>query len=146
VAKTTKSYNFFIGELNAIMTSQISIKQKKKEVMEWLSPGNASARHDEFSLKRVPGSGRWVVESREFKDWVKASPQVLIGLGNGSVLSMYRELMTRGYWKIIHCVRVHLIGIVNVIVLASLTNSKLIRIVDSHLFISTTMKNPIQER
>jgi hypothetical protein len=104
VVRMTKSYNFFIGDLNAIMTSQISIKQRKREVMEWLSPGNATARHDEFSLKRVPGSGRWFVESREFKDWVMASPQVLLGLGNGSVPSMIRELMSRGHWKVIHCV------------------------------------------
>jgi hypothetical protein len=91
VDSATQSYNTFIGDLNAIMVAHFLTeakkkeeKEKKKEVMEWLSVGIPASRHDGFSRTRVTGSGTWFVESKEFKDWVTGATQVLIGSGSGS--------------------------------------------------------------
>jgi hypothetical protein len=60
-------------------------KEYRKDVMEWLSVGiPAESRHDGFSRARIADSGTWFVQSREFKDWVKGTTQVLIGSGSGS--------------------------------------------------------------
>ena len=81
----TKAYNAFIVDLNALMMSQFLAKEKKKEILSWLSSKNSWSRHNEFSQKRVSGSGTWFVESEEFKDWTKGtSEHVLIGWGNGT--------------------------------------------------------------
>jgi hypothetical protein len=87
VQSATESYNTFIGDLNAIMIGYLVAKEKKKEVMEWLSVGIPASRHDGFSKTRVVGSGSWFVESREFKEWVTGDIQVLIGSGSGSIPS-----------------------------------------------------------
>jgi hypothetical protein len=87
VDSATQSYNAFIGDLNAIMVAQFLAKEKKKEVIEWLSVGIPASRHDGFSKARVAGSGSWFVESGEFKDWVTGTSQVLIGSGSGSTPS-----------------------------------------------------------
>jgi len=85
VDNATKVYNAFIGDLNALMMSQFLAKEKKKEILNWLSSKNSWSRHNEFSQKRVSGSGTWFVESEEFMDWTKGtSEHVLIGWGNGT--------------------------------------------------------------
>ena len=46
--------------------------EKRKKILEWLSPVNFSARHEELRQGRVSGSGKWFLESKEFTSWVDA--------------------------------------------------------------------------
>lgn len=46
--------------------------EKRKRILEWLSPISFSTRHHELRKARVPGSGKWLLESKEFTSWVDA--------------------------------------------------------------------------
>jgi hypothetical protein len=103
VENATQSYNTFISELIAILSAYCLVQAKKKDVMEWISVGIPTSRHDGFSKLRVDGSGTWFVESEEFKDWVKGVTQVLIGSGSGSTRQVsYSNI--RGCWKVLYYV------------------------------------------
>jgi hypothetical protein len=83
VNTSSQDYNSFVADLIAILIIQLHVKEKKKDILNWLSSRNSSSRHENFSKMRESDSGTWLVESLEFKEWVSGSSQVLIGSGNG---------------------------------------------------------------
>ena len=44
--------------------------EKRKKVLEWISPIDFSSQHEKLRSVRVSDSGRWFLESTEFIDWV----------------------------------------------------------------------------
>ncbi|KAK6540680.1 hypothetical protein TWF694_008073 [Orbilia ellipsospora] len=46
---------------------------KHHEILEWLSPGNVSPRHNTVTMARQAGTGKWFLTQREFSKWSKCS-------------------------------------------------------------------------
>lgn len=92
VDSATKSYSMFIsGNLATLMISDYVAKEKKKEIREWLSSRKLEIRHEKFHKDRIAGSGKWFLETGEFKNWMANTLQVLIGSGDGITQSITRN-------------------------------------------------------
>ncbi len=44
------------------------------QALEWLSPIDPSARHDEIRASRVLGTCEWILDNSEFRKWSQLSP------------------------------------------------------------------------
>jgi hypothetical protein len=42
---------------------------ERKAVLEWLTPINYGPQHSDFLTRRQPGTGQWLLDSDEFKNW-----------------------------------------------------------------------------
>jgi hypothetical protein len=57
---------------------QIEI-EKREKILEWLSPGSFTTKHEQLRKTRVEGTGQWFLDSDEFRHWVNgAAPQTLL--------------------------------------------------------------------
>jgi hypothetical protein len=45
-------------------------REKRKRILEWLSPISFSTRHHELRKARTPGCGTWFLKTKEFPTWV----------------------------------------------------------------------------
>jgi hypothetical protein len=53
------------------------IAQLRREIIEWLSPLNFLKTQIDVLNRRQTGTGQWLLESAEFKDWVSGSGTTL---------------------------------------------------------------------
>jgi len=55
------------------MLGDLGKKQKRQNILEWLSPGDYWQRHNNFRARYVPGIGNWLLESNRFKIWTSGT-------------------------------------------------------------------------
>ncbi|KAI5839953.1 hypothetical protein DFP73DRAFT_500816, partial [Morchella snyderi] len=48
-------------------------KRKRKEVLDWLYPGDPDAKHTDISNRRQEGTGEWLLSSPEMQSWIMGS-------------------------------------------------------------------------
>lgn len=51
---------------------------KSKEdhkILSWLSDSNYSSQHNDFLSRRQQGTGQWLLESKEYQDWLSTAKQ-----------------------------------------------------------------------
>jgi len=51
--------------------------EERKAILDWLTPIDFAPQQSDFINRRQPGTGQWLLESAEFKAWVKAEKQTL---------------------------------------------------------------------
>ncbi|UKZ81806.1 hypothetical protein TrVFT333_009580 [Trichoderma virens FT-333] len=55
--------------------------QKHEKILEWLSPFDYGAEHSDVLKRRHPGTGQWLLDSAEFKQFIETNKQVLFCFG-----------------------------------------------------------------
>ena len=87
VQNALQQYNVTLQNLVAVQSlkdqTESNLKQKKDDVKKWLSSTNNWEAHRKQRENRVPNTGLWFVNQREFRDWINGIDQVLIGHGDG---------------------------------------------------------------
>ncbi|KAE8442846.1 hypothetical protein EG329_002588, partial [Mollisiaceae sp. DMI_Dod_QoI] len=53
------------------------VSREGRAILDWLSPTNYASRQHHFISQRQEGTGLWLLNSTEFKTWVKANNQTL---------------------------------------------------------------------
>ncbi len=51
----------------------------RQRILDWLMPADYDRKQQEFARIRVPGTGEWLLDRKEYQDWLKrgSSPAVL---------------------------------------------------------------------
>jgi Cdc6-like AAA superfamily ATPase len=47
------------------------------EILDWLTPVNYGPQHSDYFNRRQPGTGQWLLETNEFRQWVDGQKQTL---------------------------------------------------------------------
>jgi hypothetical protein len=64
---------------------ELKIQAKKRvDMLNWLSSMDFKSKHDEIKSKRVKDSGKWLLETEKFLDWMKESSSMLYCKGPGT--------------------------------------------------------------
>lgn len=53
-------------------------QQEREAALEWLSPLNFAPQQSDLSSRRQEGTGLWLLESQEFKDWKSKARETLV--------------------------------------------------------------------
>ncbi len=75
--------------------------QEQQAILDWLTPVDYAPQQNDFLKQRQAGTGRWLLDSAEFKSWVKTKKQTLFcpgipGAGKTILTSIaVEELSTR---------------------------------------------------
>jgi hypothetical protein len=82
--------------------------QELRNVVDWLSPFNFEASQSKFFLKGQDGTGRWLIDSKEFMDWRDGTSQTLFCPGiretssiNDAQFFLLTDYLTAGSGKTI---------------------------------------------
>ena len=72
-----------MGFLTAQMAAQLLLHDKdenREKMLNWLSSGDDInwQRHWDLHKRHVPGTGKWLLESDQFKDWQKGEGSPLL--------------------------------------------------------------------
>ncbi|GAB1313418.1 hypothetical protein MFIFM68171_03628 [Madurella fahalii] len=59
-----------------ILKSHIA-KKEDYEILEWLTPVTFGPQHSDYLGRRQPGTGQWLLDTAEFKTWLKTEKQTL---------------------------------------------------------------------
>ncbi|ERF68520.1 hypothetical protein EPUS_05659 [Endocarpon pusillum Z07020] len=54
-----------------------SISEEEREAIHWLSPLDFASKHADAVSRRQQGTGRWLLESSEFRSWIQTPGKVL---------------------------------------------------------------------
>ena len=54
-----------------------SMKSEDRDLMSWLSPLDFSSKQSDALSRRQEGTGRWLLESNEFRAWLETAGRVL---------------------------------------------------------------------
>lgn len=56
--------------------------EKRRKILEWISPGDFSNRHKTLSIERVEKCGTWFLQSDVYQNWLNGkTSNVLCGQG-----------------------------------------------------------------
>ena len=70
-----------------------NLSDEDRQVMRWLSPLEPNKRHQGVRSERFDGVGDWLLETREFREWMRsedgADKAVLFCSGNPGVGKTY---------------------------------------------------------
>ncbi|KAJ7226393.1 ankyrin repeat domain-containing protein [Mycena rebaudengoi] len=61
--------------------AQLANRAERKRIIDWLSPLNFFQRHEDIFSARQEGTGTWLFEKTQFKDWIASAGGVLWGHG-----------------------------------------------------------------
>jgi len=53
-----------------VKPGRAEMEQERERIIEWLSPLNFFTRQSHIFGRRHPGTGEWLLQSDEFKNWV----------------------------------------------------------------------------
>ncbi|KFX88524.1 hypothetical protein V490_07578 [Pseudogymnoascus sp. VKM F-3557] len=68
--------NLGLDQLNLGQQEQ-QLNEEHQAIVDWLSPTNYATQHSDFASRRQEGTGKWLLDSDEFKKWLDESNQVL---------------------------------------------------------------------
>ncbi|KAH6690811.1 hypothetical protein BKA61DRAFT_286451 [Leptodontidium sp. MPI-SDFR-AT-0119] len=75
--------------------------QGRRTILDWITPIDYALQHSDFISRRQAGTGRWLLSSAEFKEWVETDERTLFcrgipGAGKTMLTSiLVEELFTR---------------------------------------------------
>src|SRR5438067_9082960 len=74
-------------------------KKEDLEILDWLTPINYDPQQNDFLARRQPGTGHWLLNSAEYKTWVKTDKQILFcpgipGAGKTILTSIVVDYLT----------------------------------------------------
>jgi hypothetical protein len=52
--------------------------EKRLKILEWISPGDFSSRHETISKERVENSGTWFLRSDAYQNWLNGTTSNLL--------------------------------------------------------------------
>lgn len=55
----------------------MGLEEKEQQVLDWLSSTRYSKKHRDVGSRRLPGTGRWLLDCGIFKDWLNCAHPVL---------------------------------------------------------------------
>ena len=93
--------NQLLNRANQSSTATKQAVERKEVILDWLTPINYAPQQYDFLRRYVAGSGRWFLESEEYRLWVERSGQTLFcpgiaGAGKTILASIIiHDLMTR---------------------------------------------------
>ncbi|KAJ7238153.1 hypothetical protein C8J57DRAFT_1566206 [Mycena rebaudengoi] len=61
--------------------AQLANRAEHKRIIDWLSPLNFFQRHKDIFIAQQEGTGTWLFEETQFKDWIASTGGVLWGHG-----------------------------------------------------------------
>jgi ankyrin repeat protein/Cdc6-like AAA superfamily ATPase len=64
----------------AANVAQVNVKfdrERDVKILDWLTPINYGPQQSDYLKRRQPGTGQWLLESREFQAWLNTSKQSL---------------------------------------------------------------------
>jgi hypothetical protein len=67
---------------------QSSSDDEHQAIASWLCSLNFQASQNEFIQRRKKGTGGWLLESQEFKDWRDGTSEMLWCPGDGKIISV----------------------------------------------------------
>jgi len=76
---------------------------ERDAVLTWLTPVDYAPQQNDFLARRQPGTGHWLLDSAEFKEWVANGKQTLFcpgipGAGKTILTSVVVEELTNRFW------------------------------------------------
>ena len=75
-----------VSEDVKVVADEVQV-EKRRKILEWLSPGSFNSRHEELQKSRVKSSGQWFLNSNEYINWVSGTgPSCLLCTGIRSTL------------------------------------------------------------
>jgi hypothetical protein len=72
--------NAFHGQLVRDNVAQIVRRQgdqRRRAILEWITPIDYAAQQNDFIARRQPGTGQWLLDSAEFQEWLKDKERTL---------------------------------------------------------------------
>src|SRR5271170_2757062 len=75
---------------------QSSSDDERQVIGSWLSSLNFQASQNEFIQRRRKGTGEWLLESREFKEWRDGTSEMLWCPGDGKIIFVTRSHVLTG--------------------------------------------------
>jgi hypothetical protein len=88
----SSSGSTLIGQLN--VSGGATVNFGERSIMWWLSPLNFFRIHDDISNRRQEGTGQWLLESDEFKEWVSSSGKSILCQGIRTTYSKMPSYVT----------------------------------------------------
>ena len=72
IQNSQKAQEHGIGEIRATQTLQENrfLDQESQQLLRWLSPSNYWDTQKDLFSKRQEGTGKWLLETAEFKNWL----------------------------------------------------------------------------
>jgi Cdc6-like AAA superfamily ATPase len=72
--------------------------KKSLEILNWLTPTDYGPQHSDLLKRRQPGTGQWLLDSKEFQTWLETSKQTLFcpgipGAGKTIITSIVVEYL-----------------------------------------------------
>ncbi|KAF8248643.1 hypothetical protein K440DRAFT_642062 [Wilcoxina mikolae CBS 423.85] len=67
--------------------------ENRRKMLLWLSELDFDKEHDTIFAKRHPDTGRWLVESPEFEDWIDAKQSSMLWCYGNLLISLHRSIV-----------------------------------------------------
>ncbi|KAL8893733.1 MAG: hypothetical protein Q9192_004980, partial [Flavoplaca navasiana] len=113
LAQAIKADTATIGVLNEQVSGlsqdvdDLNLKQdlqERREILAWLSPLNFFKTQQDIFARRATGTGRWLIDSPGFQDWMSGSSQILCcpeipGTGKSVLASVVVDFLRNGLPK-----------------------------------------------
>ncbi|KAF3223692.1 hypothetical protein TWF679_000129 [Orbilia oligospora] len=70
-------------DFNRVAISEIAVLRgslagdKERKILEWITPIDDSAQHNDFLNRRQPGTGSWLLNSSEYQNWLHTPKAIL---------------------------------------------------------------------
>jgi len=62
---------------NVVKLVRRQYHQEHREILDWFTPIDYAPQHNDFINRRQPGTGQWLLDSAEYRTWLKTNKQTL---------------------------------------------------------------------
>lgn len=74
--KDVEATREFLETTEALDRAQKDV-DRRNEIMAWLNKADPSSNHQAACQKHEPGTGKWIIDRKEFKDWEAGGNSIL---------------------------------------------------------------------
>ncbi|KAH7120600.1 ankyrin repeat-containing domain protein [Dactylonectria macrodidyma] len=76
ISQISQATKFGVDRLNQRQEDRERYEEQQT-ILDWLTPIDYTLQQNDFLSRRQPGTGQWLIESKEFLSWVASSKQTL---------------------------------------------------------------------